>query len=244
MEAVLSLLFFTIFSPSTRHRTILWRGWEEGGSLASALLCSALLSSCGQWASKQGKPHSIPHLYLRAPAAGMEWLEKNLQEKFDLPPKNRSEEALRRWRDAVSVVKNPRRRFRMVADLASRQQNELKRRSVQVPYPTLPYHTLPCLLLLLLFIRILLLMGASLPAAAGSPQPPLCLLGACSVLPGFPTSLHPCSSVLVPCCSHEGKAGSLLYSLHLLLFRCFSPATSFSSPPHLNRSNSHFPLIN
>jgi len=63
----------------------------------------------------------------------MEWLEKNLQ-KFDLPPKNRSEEALRRWRDAVSVVKNPRRRFRMVADLATRHQNELKRRSTQVPY--------------------------------------------------------------------------------------------------------------
>ncbi|XP_066360322.1 probable calcium-transporting ATPase 9, plasma membrane-type [Miscanthus floridulus] len=60
----------------------------------------------------------------------MEWLEKNLQ-KFDLPPKNRSEEALRRWRDAVSVVKNPRRRFRMVADLATRHQNELKRRSTQ-----------------------------------------------------------------------------------------------------------------
>ncbi|XP_066356920.1 probable calcium-transporting ATPase 9, plasma membrane-type [Miscanthus floridulus] len=61
----------------------------------------------------------------------MEWLEKNLQEKFDLPPKNRSDEALRRWRDAVSVVKNPRRRFRMVADLAKRHQNELKRRSTQ-----------------------------------------------------------------------------------------------------------------
>ncbi|CAD6268967.1 unnamed protein product [Miscanthus lutarioriparius] len=61
----------------------------------------------------------------------MEWLEKNLQEKFDLPPKNSSEEALRRWRDAVSVVKNPRRRFRMVADLATRHQNELKRRSTQ-----------------------------------------------------------------------------------------------------------------
>jgi hypothetical protein len=79
-----------------------------------------------------------------APETGMEWLEKDLREKFDLPPKNRSEEALRRWRDAVSVVKNPRRRFRMVADLATRRQNDLKRRSTQV-------RTVPVLLLLVYY---------------------------------------------------------------------------------------------
>jgi hypothetical protein len=79
-----------------------------------------------------------------APGTGMEWLEKDLREKFDLPPKNRSEEALRRWRDAVSVVKNPRRRFRMVADLATRRQNDLKRRSTQV-------RTVPVLLLLVYY---------------------------------------------------------------------------------------------
>ncbi|RLM58196.1 putative calcium-transporting ATPase 4, plasma membrane-type [Panicum miliaceum] len=61
----------------------------------------------------------------------MEWLEKNLQESFDLPPKHPSEEALRRWRSAVSLVRNPRRRFRMVADLDSRSQNEARRRSIQ-----------------------------------------------------------------------------------------------------------------
>jgi Ca2+-transporting ATPase len=62
----------------------------------------------------------------------MEWLEKSLQEDFDLPPKHPSEEALRRWRSAVSLVKNRRRRFRMVADLDTRTQNEERRRSVQV----------------------------------------------------------------------------------------------------------------
>ncbi|CAM0151384.1 unnamed protein product [Urochloa decumbens] len=61
----------------------------------------------------------------------MDWLEKNLQENFDLPPKHPSEEALRRWRSAVSFVKNRRRRFRMVADLDTRSQNEARRRSVQ-----------------------------------------------------------------------------------------------------------------
>ncbi|TKW07720.1 hypothetical protein SEVIR_7G325700v4 [Setaria viridis] len=61
----------------------------------------------------------------------MEWLEKSLQEDFDLPPKHPSEEALRRWRSAVSFVKNRRRRFRMVADLDTRSQNEARRRSVQ-----------------------------------------------------------------------------------------------------------------
>ncbi|KAF8656713.1 hypothetical protein HU200_060504 [Digitaria exilis] len=61
----------------------------------------------------------------------MEWLEKNLQDNFDLPPKHPSDEALRRWRSAVSFVKNRRRRFRMVADLNSRSQNERKRRSLQ-----------------------------------------------------------------------------------------------------------------
>ncbi|KAG2614777.1 hypothetical protein PVAP13_3NG007500 [Panicum virgatum] len=61
----------------------------------------------------------------------MEWLEKNLRENFDLPAKHPSEEALRRWRSAVSVVRNPRRRFRMVADLVSRSQNEARRRSIQ-----------------------------------------------------------------------------------------------------------------
>ncbi|CAN6362195.1 unnamed protein product [Urochloa humidicola] len=62
----------------------------------------------------------------------MDWLEKTLRQDFDLPPKNPSEEAQRRWRSAVGVlVKNRRRRFRMVADLDSRSQNEAHRRSIQ-----------------------------------------------------------------------------------------------------------------
>jgi hypothetical protein len=141
----------------------------------------------------------------------MEWLENSLQD-FDLPPKNRSDEALRRWRDAVSVVKNPRRRFRMVADLATRRQNDLKRRSTQVPY----------LLLLLVSSSYLprsVLLAASFPAY----QPPSLFV-----------------FVFVPSCSHEARQhlSFLSASIH---FRFFSAATSFSSPHHLNRSNSHFP---
>ena len=63
----------------------------------------------------------------------MDWLEKSLREDFDLPAKNPSEEAQRRWRSAVgALVKNRRRRFRMVADLDSRSRNEARRRSIQV----------------------------------------------------------------------------------------------------------------
>lgn len=48
---------------------------------------------------------------------------------FNVPAKHPSEAALQRWRDAVSVVKNPRRRFRHVADLAKRSihQNRLNK---------------------------------------------------------------------------------------------------------------------
>lgn len=59
-------------------------------------------------------------------------MEKYLRENFDVDAKRPSEEALRRWRCAVSVVKNPRRRFRMVADLAKRAEAERKRKKLQV----------------------------------------------------------------------------------------------------------------
>ena len=62
----------------------------------------------------------------------MEWLEKSLREDFDLPPKNPSEEAQRRWRSAVGLVKNRRRRFRFMSDLDGRSENESQRRYVQV----------------------------------------------------------------------------------------------------------------
>lgn len=63
----------------------------------------------------------------------MDRLDSYLKEHFDVPSKNPSEEAQRRWRSAVGrVVKNPRRRFRMVADHDRRSQDEAQRRSIQV----------------------------------------------------------------------------------------------------------------
>ncbi|KAA8517155.1 hypothetical protein F0562_017448 [Nyssa sinensis] len=47
---------------------------------------------------------------------------ENLLKDFELQAKNPSEEALRRWRSAVKIVRNRRRRFRMVADLAKRSE--------------------------------------------------------------------------------------------------------------------------
>ncbi|XP_004303081.1 PREDICTED: calcium-transporting ATPase 4, plasma membrane-type-like [Fragaria vesca subsp. vesca] len=58
-------------------------------------------------------------------------MEDYLRKNFDVEPKRPSNEALRRWRDAVSVVKNPRRRFRMVADLAKRAEDDKKRKKLQ-----------------------------------------------------------------------------------------------------------------
>ncbi|XP_024182554.1 calcium-transporting ATPase 4, plasma membrane-type [Rosa chinensis] len=60
-----------------------------------------------------------------------ERMEDYLRKNFDVEPKRPSEEALRRWRQAVSVVKNPRRRFRMVADLAKRAEDDKKRKKLQ-----------------------------------------------------------------------------------------------------------------
>ena len=59
-------------------------------------------------------------------------MEQKLLKDFELDPKNRSEEALQRWRSAVSIVKNPRRRFRHVADLAKRSAAVIKRHKIQV----------------------------------------------------------------------------------------------------------------
>lgn len=43
-------------------------------------------------------------------------------EAFDLPAKYPSEAAQRRWRDAVSLVKNRRRRFRYAPNLEKREE--------------------------------------------------------------------------------------------------------------------------
>jgi len=53
--------------------------------------------------------------------------------RFEVPAKNPSEDAQRRWREAVgTLVKNRRRRFRMVPDLDKRSQVETQRRNIQV----------------------------------------------------------------------------------------------------------------
>ncbi|KAK1370466.1 Calcium-transporting ATPase [Heracleum sosnowskyi] len=60
-----------------------------------------------------------------------EYMEFYLRKNFELESKNASEEALKRWRDAVWLVKNPRRRFRMVADLDKRAEADRKRQDIQ-----------------------------------------------------------------------------------------------------------------
>ncbi|WJX11133.1 P-type Ca(2+) transporter [Trifolium repens] len=50
---------------------------------------------------------------------------------FELENKDRSIENLSRWRSAVSLVKNPRRRFRHVADLVKRRQAAENQKKIQ-----------------------------------------------------------------------------------------------------------------
>ncbi|KAL3034129.1 hypothetical protein AAZX31_02G175600 [Glycine max] len=52
-------------------------------------------------------------------------------EEFELSDKDRSIEALEKWRSAAWLVKNPRRRFRWAADLVKRKHAEDKRRKIQ-----------------------------------------------------------------------------------------------------------------
>ncbi|KAK0602807.1 hypothetical protein LWI29_037129 [Acer saccharum] len=56
--------------------------------------------------------------------------EKFLKE-FDVEPKNPSEAAIGRWRSAVSIVKNRRRRFHMRADLDKRSEADQKKLKIQ-----------------------------------------------------------------------------------------------------------------
>ncbi|XP_028125379.1 calcium-transporting ATPase 1, plasma membrane-type-like [Camellia sinensis] len=62
---------------------------------------------------------------------------ESLLKDFDIPAKNPSEEAQRRWRCAVTVVKNRRRRFRMIVDLA--KKSEAKTKLLKIQIPTLDY---------------------------------------------------------------------------------------------------------
>jgi Ca2+-transporting ATPase len=57
---------------------------------------------------------------------------ENMLKDFEVEAKNPSEAAQRRWRKAVTIVKNPRRRFRMIADLAKRSEGEKKKLKIQV----------------------------------------------------------------------------------------------------------------
>ncbi|KAA8515612.1 hypothetical protein F0562_018777 [Nyssa sinensis] len=66
-------------------------------------------------------------------------MENYLRDNFEVEPKRPSEEALRRWRSAVWLVKNPRRRFRMIADLAKRAEAEVDRREIQEKIRTAIY---------------------------------------------------------------------------------------------------------
>jgi Ca2+-transporting ATPase len=53
--------------------------------------------------------------------------------RFEMPAKNPSEDAQRRWREAVgTLVKNRRRRFRMVPNLDKSSQVETQHRKIQV----------------------------------------------------------------------------------------------------------------
>ncbi|KAL5226610.1 hypothetical protein ABZP36_014875 [Zizania latifolia] len=77
----------------------------------------------------------------------MSYLRKRSMEflkSFEVPAKNPSEEAQRRWREAVgTLVKNRRRRFRMVPDLDKRSQAENERRKTQVRIPSLAHRSAP-----------------------------------------------------------------------------------------------------
>ena len=143
MEAVLSLLFFTIFSPSTRHRTILWRGWEEGGSLASALLCSPfLLWPVGEQARKTPF-HSTPlppSAGRRDGVAGEEpagEVRPAAQEPLRGGPAPMARRRLRRQEPAPPLPHGRRPR------LAPTERAQATIRPGTLPYSTLPYPALP-----------------------------------------------------------------------------------------------------
>ncbi|RWW27062.1 hypothetical protein GW17_00008525, partial [Ensete ventricosum] len=72
----------------------------------------------------------------RAEREWSEAMESFLKRNFDVAGKHPSEDAQRRWRSAVgAVVKNRRRRFRMVPDLDQRCVVEAKKRKIQVTKP-------------------------------------------------------------------------------------------------------------
>jgi len=79
-------------------------------------------------------------------------MEKTLLKDFELQHKNPSVEALRRWRSAVTLVKNRRRRFRMVADLDKRDEAQQIRQGIKVFIPLSSSISLLLLSLIYLFL--------------------------------------------------------------------------------------------
>ena len=59
-------------------------------------------------------------------------MENLLREDFEIPAKNASEEALKKWRSAAWVMKNPTRRHRYIANLERRQKDAEKLKVFQV----------------------------------------------------------------------------------------------------------------
>ncbi|GMH20172.1 hypothetical protein Nepgr_022013 [Nepenthes gracilis] len=57
---------------------------------------------------------------------------EGLLKEFEVPAKHSSEEALRRWRKAVTIIRNRRRRFRMVANLDKRSEKRSIQEKVRV----------------------------------------------------------------------------------------------------------------
>ncbi|KAF4356349.1 hypothetical protein F8388_022395 [Cannabis sativa] len=58
-------------------------------------------------------------------------MENYFLKDFSVESKHPSPEAQRKWRSAVALVRNPRRRFRHVADLVKRSEAQKKRKSIQ-----------------------------------------------------------------------------------------------------------------
>ncbi|XP_072997813.1 probable calcium-transporting ATPase 9, plasma membrane-type isoform X1 [Typha latifolia] len=58
-------------------------------------------------------------------------MERYLNNNFDIPAKNPSVEAQRKWREALKLIKNSRRRFRMIPDIDKKIQDQEKRQKIQ-----------------------------------------------------------------------------------------------------------------
>lgn len=95
----------------------------------SAALVSASLVGLFNTDKKSSNQRALYYFFICSRLGPM---ESRLLKDFVLEPKNPSVEALRRWRSAVTLVKNRRRRFRMVADLDKRSEVEQIKQGIKV----------------------------------------------------------------------------------------------------------------